>query len=217
MQRAAVLIGVSHTGDMPSLQAVTPGIARMAAWTQAPGFSSVTILTDDAGAVTVGQIQQAIGAMLAPGTVDQLVVYFAGHGVNIGRAEYWLLSGAPRWANEAVNVDASERLARYCGVAHVVLISDCCRTAAAAETTFQSITGTPIFPNEAPDARRCPVDRFYACALGRRLLRLTGSFDHTQVPDALITSGPRAWLSRFERPGRSPAPTRGRARRSRLC
>jgi hypothetical protein len=119
MQRAAVLIGVSRTGGMPSLQAVTPGIERMAAWTKAQGFSSVTVLTDDAEPVTVGQIQRAIGEVLAPGTTEQLVVYFAGHGVNIGRAEYWLLSGAPRWANEAVNVDASERLARYCGVAHV--------------------------------------------------------------------------------------------------
>jgi hypothetical protein len=271
VQRAAVLIGVSRTGGLPALKAVTPGIDRMVAWARAQGFSSITTITDDAGPVTAGQVQLAIGAMVAVGTVEQLIVYFAGHGVNIGRAEYWLLSGAPTWANEAVNVDASERLAQYCGVAHVVLISDCCRTAAAADTAFQSISGAPVFPNEPPGPERRPVDRFYACALGspalevrpagadgytavytatlvealggkpdsllertddggmpvglvrpwplqeyltdevgRRLVRLTGSFDHTQVPDAVITSGPKAWLSRFERPVR-PARPRGPA------
>lgn len=271
VQRAAVLVGVSRTGGLPALQAVSPGIEQMAEWTRAQGFTTLTTLTDDAGPVTAAQIQQAIGAVLASGTCEQLVVYFAGHGVNIGRAEYWLLSGAPTWANEAVNVDASERLARYCGVGHVVLISDCCRTAAAADTVYQSITGTAVFPNEPPIAAKRPVDRFYACALGspalevrpegadgytavytatlvealggspdslldrtddagvpvglvrpwpldrhltgevsRRLLELTGSFDHSQVPESIITSGPEAWLSRFERPGRpGPPPAPG--------
>lgn len=188
VQRAAVLIGVSRTGGLPPLRAVTPGIDQMTAWTTAQGFSTITTITDAERPVTVGQIQQAIGAVLYPGTLDQLVVYFAGHGVNIGRAEYWLLSGAPRWASEAVNVDASERLAQYCGVGHVVFISDCCRTAAAAETALQSISGTTIFPNDPPGPARRPVDRFYGCALGSPALevRPEGADGYTAVYTATL-------------------------------
>lgn len=32
MDRAVVLIGVSKTGDCPALQAVHPGVQRMAQW-----------------------------------------------------------------------------------------------------------------------------------------------------------------------------------------
>ena len=34
-------------------------------------------------------------------TVEQLVVYFAGHGVNLSLTEYWLLSGVPEDSNAA--------------------------------------------------------------------------------------------------------------------
>ena len=109
--------------------------------------------------------------------------------MNIGGAEYWLLSDAPTWADEAVNVDLSERFARRCGVPHIVMISDCCRTAAAADTTYQSISGTPVFPNRPPGPPERPVDRFYACALGSPALevRPAGAEEFTAVYTATLT------------------------------
>lgn len=80
--------------------------------------------------------------------------------------EYWLLSGAPRNPQEAVNVCASEDLARYCGIPHVVFISDACRTAADL-INAQNVTGSSIFPNEQNSEAANPVDLFFACRLGR--------------------------------------------------
>ena len=101
--------------------------------------------------------------ILKPCDVEQLFLYFAGHGVNIHRREYWLLSDAENDPQEAVNVTGSEDLTRYCGIPHIVFISDACRTVA---TTLraQSITGSEMFP--ICEAARKPVDQFFACALG---------------------------------------------------
>jgi hypothetical protein len=73
--------------------------------------------------VTAADVRRWIRAFVDLGTVEQLIVYFAGHGVNLWLGEYWLLSGAPDDPNEAVNMRASADLARYCGIPHVVFIS----------------------------------------------------------------------------------------------
>ena len=104
-------------------------------------------------------------------TVEQLIIYFAGHGVNLSLSEYWLLSGSPEDSNAAVNVAGSMQLARYGGIPNVVFISDACRTAVEG-IQAQAIRGSEIFPN-VPDAasQRC-VDVFYACALGAPALEV---------------------------------------------
>lgn len=165
MARAAVLIGVSRSGDLPRLEAVLPGIRSMQSWSRDQGFATVTTLTDEAGELQVRAIQDAVAGILRRGPVDQLLVYFAGHGVNVGRSEYWLLSDAPTYTSEAVNVEGSAYLARACGIPHVVFFSDACRTAAEG-IRMQSVRGTDIFPNDDVGAPNQPVDRFYACALG---------------------------------------------------
>jgi hypothetical protein len=137
----------------------------MQSWAREQGFATVTTLTDAVGRLPVRAVQDAIAEILRNGTIDQLVVYFAGHGVNIGRGEYWLLSDAPAYTSEAINVEGSAHLARACGVPHIVFISDACRTAAEG-IRMQSVRGTDIFPNEDIGAPNQPVDRFYACALG---------------------------------------------------
>src|SRR3954451_14876362 len=119
MRRAAVLIGVRESGDLPPLSAVLPGIRDVENWANAQRFETVRTLTDEHGKLGVRAIQDTIAELLDPGVLDQLVVYFAGHGVNIGQSEYWLLSDAPAYTNEAVNVAGSAVLARRCGVPHV--------------------------------------------------------------------------------------------------
>ncbi|WP_033263576.1 caspase family protein [Amycolatopsis vancoresmycina] len=165
MRRAAVLIGVRESGDLPPLSAVLPGIRDVGNWARGQGFETVRTLTDEHGKLGVRAIQDTIAELVEPGVVDQLVVYFAGHGVNIGRTEYWLLSDAPAYTNEAVNVAGSVELARWCGVPHVVFVSDACRTAADG-ITQQTLRGSDVFPNAGGAAGSRPVDLFYACALG---------------------------------------------------
>lgn len=163
MKRAAVLIGVDKTGDLPRLKDAAKGARLMHGWAQAQGIESV-LLVDDGAPVTVRRIKDTIRTLVDRADIEQLVVYFAGHGVNIQRQEYWLLSEAPDDTQEAVNVFTSATLAATCGIAHVVLMSDACRTAPEG-VRAQSIRGSEIFPNREEDAR--PVDQFFACQLGK--------------------------------------------------
>ncbi|GKS65431.1 hypothetical protein YTPLAS72_27350 [Nitrospira sp.] len=170
MDRAVVLIGVSKTGDCPALQAVHPGVQRMAQWARSQGMTEenkrLRVLTDETAEVRAHQITDVIEAIVARTTVEQLIVYFSGHGVNNHYSEYWLLSRAPGNANEAINVKPSLELAKFCGIGHVVVISDACRTAAHGIQALQ-ISGSVMFPNESVTEEEQSVDVFYACARGR--------------------------------------------------
>jgi hypothetical protein len=168
LARAALFIGVNKSGNLPVLNDAAASAVRLAKeWAQKQEMIVPPPITDKDGTpVTVQTLKDAIDALLAPGNVEQLFVYFSGHGVNNQMNEYWLLTNAPRNSNEAVNVRGSEDLARYCGIPHVVFISDACRTAADT-IQAQNVRGAEIFPNENLVGTQKPVDLFYACALGR--------------------------------------------------
>lgn len=171
MRRAALLIGVHRTGGgLPRLEAVGPGVAAVARWARAQGFTDVLEITDmpdgdeDAAEVTLLGVQKALRELMR-NPPEQLLVYFAGHGVNIGHTEHWLLSGAPDFTTEAVSVDATKTHAAYSGARHVVIVSDACRTAASG-IAMQSLTGGSIFRNADLITSKGWVDVFLACGLG---------------------------------------------------
>lgn len=166
MTRAALFIGVKQTGDLPVLRDAVESAKRLRQEWGSNQLQPAELITDENGPVTADMVQSAVERLLQPGNVEQFFVYFAGHGVNIRKNEYWLLTDAPRRTQAAVNVSGSEYLARYCGVPHVVFISDACRTAADT-INAQNVSGTDIFPNEALTDTERPVDLFYACCLGR--------------------------------------------------
>src|SRR5215831_5810857 len=171
MKRAAVLISVKKTGNLPGLQGTQKAIEDMQEWVQAQHFKIITTISDESSPVEPKHIKDAIQNILKPGDVTQLIVYFTGHGVNIRYGEYWLLSDAPSDSQAAVNVDGSVVLARQSGVPHVVLISDACRTAAEG-IQAQAISGSEIFPNDGPSGSERSVDLFFACALGKPALEI---------------------------------------------
>ncbi|MCU7852588.1 MAG: caspase family protein [Candidatus Thiodiazotropha sp. (ex Monitilora ramsayi)] len=166
MKRAAVVIGVDKTGGLPKLNDAAKGARRFAKWARAQGVDPVKVITDQRTKVTIGKVKEAVKSIVNKGNVEQLLIYFAGHGVNIRYSEYWLLSDAPNDPDEAVNVSGSAVLAAYCGISHVILISDACRTAADG-IQAQNVTGGQIFPNEGGGGLEQPVDQFFACTLGR--------------------------------------------------
>jgi hypothetical protein len=187
MQRAAVLIGVSKTGHLPELQAVQSGIGGMRSWAATQGIKGdrLVVLTDQAGKVRAHQIVDAIERLVEPRSLDQLVIYFSGHGVH-NRGDYWLLSDAPGKAGEAVNVEGSIQLARYCGVGHVVVVSDACRTAAEGIQAL-GMSGSEIFPNDPADGMERPVDAFFSCARGKPSLEVRDAAESTLAFSALYT------------------------------
>jgi hypothetical protein len=168
MERAVVAIGVKRTGGLPELQAALESARSFAAWArdvQGIPADRVTLITDDSEKVTRDRIFEAIEGITGLGFVEQLLVYFSGHGINANRGEKWLLSRAPEDPQAAVNVVGSEMLARSAGIRHVVLISDACRTAADS-IQAQAVTGGEIFPNLPPSGPENPVDQFFATLVG---------------------------------------------------
>ena len=170
MVRAGLFIGVDKTGNLQRLNDAAAGARRMYDWALSQGMADRThakLITDADGAKVVpDQIYDAIKAVIDGPGVDQLVVYFAGHGVNINRSEHWLLTDAPARTSAAVNVAGSVELARYCGINHVVIISDACRVAPEG-IQAQNVRGVDVFPNDGAGDRAKPVDQFFACLLGK--------------------------------------------------
>lgn len=174
MERAVVSIGVKKTGGLPELQAAVQSAKDVADWAkiqQRIPEERVKLITDAAGAVGRDRIFEAIEEFTQLGFIEQLIVYFSGHGINSGRFEQWLLSRAPEDPNAAVNVKGSEFAARFCGLGHVVLISDACRTAADS-IQAQSVSGGEIFPNIPPTGPERPVDQFFATLVGNPALEV---------------------------------------------
>ncbi len=189
MNRVAILIGVKNAGQLPELPAAWAGVEQMAAWASDQGLPPDCVLkiTDQREPVTAKRLSTEVRRIVERHTVDQLLIYFSGHGINNGRREYWLLSDAIVDPNEAVNVTASEDLARYCGIGHVVIVSDACRTAAVG-IQAQGTTGSVLFPNLGADGPEKPVDLFFATSLGHPALEVANVQDSAGSYVAMYTT-----------------------------
>lgn len=191
--RAAVVIGVDKSGSLPVLSAAASGASAFADWLEGEGFTVKRFVKPP---VTVKPISEAIADLVGRGNLDQLVVYFSGHGFLIHGSEMWMLSGAPEDANEAVSLKESIDLARSTTIPHVVFISDACRSVPDS-LQVQRVRGNLIFPNRPSTSRRdVAIDRFLAAHAGDPAFELpvaeaVGKFE------ALYTS---CFLDAFERP-----------------
>lgn len=164
--RAGVFIGVDRVGgDLPVLKDAAAGAERMHAWASRAGIAAELVIDRD-DKVTVDRVYDAVQRAIGTSGLDQLIVYFAGHGYNRFRREQWLLSDAPVRGNAAIDLAANVEIARYCGVRHVVFVSDACRVPPQG-LQAQNINGVEILPNDAVSASANPVDQFLACQLGK--------------------------------------------------
>lgn len=167
LKRAFVLIGVKRSKTLPELNAVWDNVEEMREWAEGQGAkpNDIAVLTDQHEPVALHNIYDAVASFCDRGTIEQLVVYFSGHGINNARSEYWLLSDAVENSNAAVNLSGSMDIARYGVIPHVVFISDACRTAAAG-IQAQAVEGGKIFPVKGSAAESRDIDVFYGTALG---------------------------------------------------
>jgi hypothetical protein len=166
--REAVVIGVDKAGSLPRLRGAASGAAAFRDWLQGEGFKT-TLLSDAAipgsasvARVTANDVYSAIADRVKVGTVDQLVVYFAGHGYINSYSEFWMLSDAPDNPNEAVSLKESVELAKLCGIPNVAFISDACRSLPDS-LGVGGVRGSLIFPNRTGVATKVgDVDVFLA-------------------------------------------------------
>jgi hypothetical protein len=164
--RAAVVIGVDQPHGLPKLRAAASGAKTVADWLENQQHFKVRLLTDNTQPVSAADIFKAIDYFVGLETVQQLVVYFAGHGGVVGYGEYWLLSEAPHNPNEAVSFPETFDLARYCNIPNIVFISDACRSTSES-LSAQHMRGQLIFPNLGANSHvSTKIDKFLAAAIG---------------------------------------------------
>ncbi|HEX7934818.1 MAG TPA: caspase family protein [Paraburkholderia sp.] len=175
-KRGAVVIGVNQTGGLPVLGSAAAGAEAVADWLSKEGFD-VEVITDLKERVTHEMIAEAIKKFVEPGTFSQLVIYFSGHGYFKNNAELWLLSDSPKDANAAVSWIETAEFAKDCGIPHVVLISDACRTIPDSVQALR-VRGSIVFPNDDVQRRRAKVDKFMASAMGRAAYEVSTGSDN---------------------------------------
>jgi hypothetical protein len=166
MRRGAVIIGVDQPVGLPKLRAARTGARSVSDWLQEEGFD-VKLFVDGEKPVKASDIVTAITEFVKRGTLEQLVVYFAGHGFISGTlSEFWLLSGAPENPNEAISLAESCMNAELSGIPNVVFISDACRSRADS-LAAERVHGTVVFPSRTSSPNvNSEVDQFLATRVG---------------------------------------------------
>ena len=171
MQKAAIVIGVNATGDLPVLSAAVSGASQVVDWLRREGFHVEKFL-DTRRPVVASDIFTAVAKLVDQGTLEQLVIYFSGHGFLFNSSEHWMLSGAPDNPNEAISLTESVLLSRECGIPSVVFISDACRSTPQS-LRAERVRGSLIFPNQGVSASvDAEVDRFFATLPGEPALEM---------------------------------------------
>lgn len=171
--RAAIVIGVNRSAGFQALQGSVPGARKVSSWLRAEGFD-VKTLDDKDGPLRLNDVYSVAKGLIDLGTLDQLVIFFSGHGVNLHSDECWLLSEAPGNPNEVISVRNSVYNARWTGIPSVVFISDACRTPPNDFNSGQLRQGTMIPPLK-PSSTDVEVDRFFATLPGDPALEFSFS------------------------------------------
>jgi Caspase domain len=122
-------------------------------------------LTDDDGEVSVDDVSTAV-ELLIEAAVDQIVLYFSGHGAYVRGGATWFLSRAGERSYDAISVVSTVQLASWGKTPHVVIISDACQLPGQ-DALSQWIEGVAVFP--LSDVRNPPmlVDEFHATTAGQ--------------------------------------------------
>jgi hypothetical protein len=163
-----ICVGVDKPGLLHDLKAAGTGAKKFHEWLLSQRELGVqvtsTLFTEDEGPVTRRRILDAISAVVKDRACDALFIYLAGHGVaHSAYEEKLLLSDVTNDDAEAINLQIAKQRGKYCGIPHVVIIYDACRSFATTDK-LKAVSGGPIFPAGSISKTGGHVDVFYACA-----------------------------------------------------
>jgi hypothetical protein len=134
---AGVSIGVNKTGVLQTLTAAASSAILFDKWLSSQARLGVqvssTCLTDQehGSSITYRNVVDAVKLIVDQRSCDALFLYFCGHGVMRNPyEEHFLLSNVKDYDTEAVNLEETIRDAKHCGLAHVIIVYDACRTSA---------------------------------------------------------------------------------------
>jgi len=145
----AVLIGVNDIPDMPYLSTPSRYALAMEEWAKSQEYETFLFVDEPGDRPVTGlcvrtKILETIRTIID--VTDQLVIYFAGHGVehNAGN-DVWLLPGYQDDPSDCISLFLNKALAYSSGVPHVVFISDACRSPSSGEA-LRAVSGSAILP-----------------------------------------------------------------------
>jgi hypothetical protein len=165
MSRALLAIGVSKAPPLTELKGAIADAKAVAQWARDNAWESVTAITDEGGAkVEAGAIFDQCQKFLKDATLEQMIIFFAGHGFSpVPGQEIWLLSDWSSDGNEAINASGSIFTAQRFQRPRISFIADACRTTSRiAAGTY----GQVILPKPIPASSDSQVDLFYSTAFG---------------------------------------------------
>lgn len=167
-----ISIGINNAKGLPPLQSAVSGAEQFAAWGNSQGYT-VDLFIDALQRVSQTAIFDRINEIIEERTCEQLIIFFAGHGIlKSPSQEIWLLSNAQLNPNESINLTGSIDIARTSGIPYIVFISDACRVLPN-EMQFTG-NGSVIFPILDDTNQDCAIDILYATRPGNPALEQTG-------------------------------------------
>ena len=198
-RRVALLaVGVDRIQGLAELKGAASGAKEFARWLHEQAEDdvkiTVTVLTDaEKGEVTSRQVRDEAAKFIKKKAYDLLILYFAGHGlVKSGGDEQILLSRIEENHNdEAIDIVKTMRNARTCGIPHVMIISDACRSGTTYGGDFDEVSGQPVFPHGAlAGVTRSQVDLFYATEPSRKAKEYKGVGFFTEILLSVLRASP---------------------------
>ncbi len=182
MTRIALSIGISTTKGLADLPAAAPSARVFADWARGHGFDVREFNSQDKPVTSEALL--AAGKEIADTKgIEQVFVFFAGHGVAAGHDEdYWLLSGG---YEDPIDASASTTRARANRrLRHVAFFADACRTSVPSQF-FSVAKGSPaVFPSRASGNTNAVVDIFNSTISGRSAMEVIERGTDQQIIDA---------------------------------
>ncbi len=165
MSRALVAIGISKAPPLEELPGAVTDAKYIADYARTYGYQHVHVFTDEDGRpIRAHSIFEHCKSLLALPDLEQLVIFFSGHGYSpLPGHEFWLLSEWDSDANEAINASTSVQAAQRFERPRISFIADACRVT---WNAAQCTAGLVILPKAKPPSSNSQVDEFYASAFG---------------------------------------------------
>lgn len=193
MIKHAILIGINSIPELPYLSSPSTYAIKMKNWAQSQGYKT-HLFADEAGDEHVsGRCRRTdildVCRDIVDDGCDQLLIYFAGHGVELTAGDdIWLLPGYVDDGADCISILACQQYAYRTGIKHVVFISDACRSPSD-NPLIRPVRPSSMLPNRNNTNHRTVVDIFYSTWPGENSRDIksedTGNY-HSLYSDSLL-------------------------------
>ncbi|AZB01817.1 caspase family protein [Chryseobacterium joostei] len=149
MNKHAILIGVNEVPHLDYLSTPSSYAIAMNDWAISQGFKTFLFVDEPDDRIVAGNCSRTDILRSIRGIIeetDQLLIYFAGHGVeSTATNDIWLLPGYKDDPSDCISISLNKALAYSSGVPHVIFISDACRSPSNTDY-LRAATGSAILP-----------------------------------------------------------------------